>query len=365
MKTKLIEWYRIAEPVPSDETIEKRKPAIDSLIAHLQLPTSSGLLAACIAAVVRGFELGNQKEDELAAFLIGTIRQTQPAFPGERTQNELHLRATCAVALGEIISLESSSDSADAARLAASWYISAVGIRPEPSEPHLKSILKDILNASVVTLESQARLERSRRPLDLTAISEVETTELAAFWEQLEPLLTDAFTQLDNQANADREELEVLWWHYNGRSESERRPLLELSPGIIAMCCGIEVADKIKPPAPERLRQLIVQAVSAASGATEVSNLSLVDAVGQWQEQHIRQLHPTDSKVAGAAREFPVLLPLTWLCTRLRESRGASGWPQEFELRTGLPTTTNYALPQIALQIFNERLAQKTFQDYE
>jgi len=57
-----------------------------------------------------------------------------------------------------------------------------------------------------------------------------------------------------------------------------------------------------------------------------------------------------------------MLLPLSWLCLRLQESQGASGWEAELQSKTGLAADHELTPGELAAQVFLERQAQRVYQ---
>ncbi len=72
-------------------------------------------------------------------------------------------------------------------------------------------------------------------------------------------------------------------------------------------------------------------------------------------------LLPSNSTANKEVAEFPQLFPLSWLAARLRESQGQADWTKEFESKTGLKAGQSELPTALALQIFNERVAQRIY----
>jgi hypothetical protein len=71
-------------------------------------------------------------------------------------------------------------------------------------------------------------------------------------------------------------------------------------------------------------------------------------------------LIPQDG-AASLGNDYPAIFPLTWLCRRLQDSQGATGWAQEFEAKTRLDPAEKLDPNAIAVQAFRERIAQRQY----
>ena len=73
-------------------------------------------------------------------------------------------------------------------------------------------------------------------------------------------------------------------------------------------------------------------------------------------------LLPDAEHVRSFARGTGSLLPLTWLCIRLDDCQGASGWEADLQLKAGLTADRQLDPSELAAQVFAERQAQRVYQ---
>lgn len=362
MLKKMFEWYRIVNPNPDDTILEKRKLAVTELIKRLSESEDYNLLIACTSGVANGFETNFKQESEIVEAVVGLIREHQPAFPVDLSENALELRACCAIALGEILTQNENQDKVarEDAELVASLFVSAIGIRPKITQKYLRVVIQALEQISFGVLESIAQDRRQRTAINYDGLDKVPpNANIPAFWDGLRPILKSYFSLIDRQNAADREELDVLWWLYNGFSEIVNQPLIALSPAIAAICCGAEIADKVLLPPLESVRQMVLQATERGRKRSALVAVPLTEIAAEWKEKILSTLIPTNTGPQEIIKRFPPLFPLSWLCSRLQESQGSPGWSQEFKLKTGIPASQSCEPGKIAMQAFNERIAQR------
>lgn len=390
MLRRLFEWYRLVSPTPSDDLVEKRTAAVADLLEKLSGAADYDLLVACTAAATNGLETGFEQTSELVQGVIECIRNHQPAFPEDLSENALDLRACCAVAVGEVLIRDEGTASPpdNDAKLAASLIVTALGLRPRLRQRYLQSMIDELHVAALATMQRAAEAQRERQSgsskrlesvkVAATAQAAATTTaaaatatgevtaedideKLDAFWLQLMPVLQESFASIERQAAADREELEVLWWLYNGYSEELKKPLVNLKPGAAAISCGVEVADRVVVPPLGSIRQMVLQAADKNRKQADTVAKPLRELIEQWEPEISSLLMPSDGDAQQLLREYPALLPLSWLGLRLHEGGHAAGWNQEFEAKTGAPLSHPHKPAALAVQAFNERVARRLY----
>lgn len=361
MLKKTSEWWRLVKPKPDDESIQKSKLACSDLVRRLLEAKDAELFVACVSGAANGFESGFCQDSPAVQIVSECISSHHPAFITDLSESALEYRACCAIALGEILAGEEVKEKADkgSREVIASSLISALGMRSKPKERYLQVMLEELRSIAFEALERAATARRQRKETKLRNLDKLEVAgDLPAFWQNFWPNLKTCIKSLEQNAAMDREELEVLWWLYNGFSETIERPLIELAPGTAALCCGVEMANRVMAPPLDSVRQMAFQTAGKGRVGSELSARPLAQIVEDWEERIWDLLAPTESRVKGTIRNFPAPFPLSWLCMRLIDSQGASGWDQEFRLTTGLDPTHRYQPGNIAVQAFDEQIAQ-------
>lgn len=360
MLKKTYEWLRVVHPRPDNEIVEARTKAVTELLGKLDAADDEDLLGALATAAVAGFEGKFDAHSVPVATVVESIRNHQPAFPADLTENALELRITCALALGELVTRAMKKGQQANAVLAASLLIAGSGLRPEERGKHLRAATSELLAAAREAVQTRATEVRERDVFDLRPLEEYNPPgDLPTFWRQLSPILRDLFAAADKRARSDREELEVLWWFYNSYSEMLEKPLGAVPADVAALACGAEVGRRVLLPPHAGVAEMVAGAVVRDRKKPELAAKPLAKLVSGWDEAARKVLLPTVSSARQFATDFPALLPLTWLSVRLDESHGASGWEDEFGRRASIPAESEAGPGALARQAFWEQVTQR------
>jgi len=362
MLKRAFEWHRVVNPNPSDEMVEKRKASAHALLEHLTGASDYNLLFSCIAGVVNGFDSKLHQESAIVKLAVDLIRKSQPAFPEDLSENAMDVRMLCATAIGEILSLRLQNDTETDNRsaLIASLITSALAVRQPLTDKHLNAVLKELVVVSRDVSERDSLERRNREAFSFDGFNEIKTAALPAFWSSLLPEIQRCVQHLQQQADVDREELDVLWWMYTGFSVTTKCPLDDLNPGAISFCCGAELANLVVTPPTRSAREMVTRVIRDHRQKKTSSEISLKQLVADWTPELWPLLAPNDGKLKMIVQACPVLFPLSWICIRLHESQGTSVWGEELNKKTGIPEGRELSFEHWGIQVFNERIAQRT-----
>jgi GTPase-associated system-like protein len=362
MLNKTYDWLRIVYAKPDDEVVRKRQLACKDLVKRIDEAEDVNLLIQCVAGIINGFESGFTKDSEAVSTIISCIIDHQPAFTSDLSNNALELRACAMIALGEIITreVEKSEEPSDDAVLASLLLLSGAGLRPKVQERYLKITLDELIKFARTAAGQAAVAKRQRTDLDFEALGEVAAgADTTSLLKSLRPVLKELFKQLEQQAAVDREELQVLSWLHNNYAETVGKSIADLDPFEAAMCCGIEVADMVRIPPIEGIRQMVADAVVRNRKKPDLKKITLVEVIEQLSRESQGALLSVDANVRKLVQRFAPLFPMSWICLRIGDSGSPTGWEEEFQNKAGFPATENYAPEVIARQVFNERVAQR------
>src|SRR5947209_7613785 len=105
MLSKVYEWLRSADLKPDDGMVSSRTKAVEDLEERIREAKDYGLLIGSVTAAVGGCERLGEKSPVFGT-LLECVRAQQPAFPESLSENALHLRMLCCLALGELLSTD-------------------------------------------------------------------------------------------------------------------------------------------------------------------------------------------------------------------------------------------------------------------
>jgi hypothetical protein len=345
MLTRLSDFYRIVNPTPADGIITQRREAITAFLEQLAKPE---IRNACIEIAAFGFGATPSPSHTVAAqLLIAAIQVPQPSFSSDIATNALDLRVCAGVALGEYLNFDSSElDDEDAAAL----VISALATRPLPQERYLAEFVSALIAVARQSLE-RAGLARRERP-DLT-IPEVQGASGPEILKSVNSALGTLRAAVDRNLQANREELQILWWVFGEHSSTIDKPFRELDLAQRTMAAGSELAElALLPPVPRATQFLL-------SVLREDRPLTLRQLIQSCGADILRLIVERTKEIDAVLKAHPALLPLMWLCDRRIDSGFSPGWEIEFEQKTHISPDDERVASIWAAQIFNECVAAR------
>jgi len=363
MLSKVYEWLRAADLKPDDAMVTSRTKAVEDLEKKIREADNYDLLLGIVTAAVGGCErLGEQSP--AFATLLDCVRTQSPAFPSAIAENGLHLRMICCLGLGELLTSNEEQESEADELLAATMLVSGLGLKLKEAGRHLDKVFGELGNVARAKLQRQAVALRERDDLDWDDFDGLKgiAGDQPNFNQKLLKALRGLIQGLQKQHKSDREELEVMWWLYNGYSDRLGKQIKSASPLLAATAIGRELADRVAPPATVGLNELVTQAALRDRPAAQVKAKPIDRIVAELGEAGRKLLVPGAEHVRKFARETGMLLPMSWLCVRLEESQGASGWEAELLSNTALASDRELAPGELAAQFFAERQAQRVYQ---
>lgn len=331
MLTRLAEHARIVSAVPNDTFITQRTAAVKDLV---QRTLAGEVLAAFAEIALFGFpHVLSKAHSQAAQQMYEAIHAHQPSFVNDMEAMQMDLRLVASVALGELLS----SNGADPVLLyVAALLQSAMALVPAPGEVHLAKLVNNLMAVGEQALLKQCEAVRVRPSLDASAVSDA-----------------DVQTQLDaliNNLRADREELDVLWWVFGGRSARTGARFDSLPDGERAITAATELSDRMLMPPIKTASYMLTSTVP------DGEELTIIQLVGQLSKQSL-EAYMSDREQEWAPN--PALLPITWLSDRLLQSDLSPGWEHEFGKKARLAATARFPASRWASQLFVERVARK------
>lgn len=359
MKSNVFEWLRAADLKPDNEMVTTRIAAVAELDTKIR-EEGGELLLGAVAAVIGGWERSGVTSGTFDTVLACVHAQT-PAFSSAIAENGLHLRILCALGLSEL--LHSEEATADDKLLTSSLLMSGLGLKPREVGQHLNRVFDELESFSRRELQYQAVASRERTPPNWDTLNTLTTLtgDLNKFCQKLIPTIRELFDHIQNQHRIDREELEVMWWLHNGYSDRLGRAVKSATPALAATAIGVELADRIAPPATIGLLELVTQATLRDLPAADSTARPLGRIVADLGEIGRKLLAPSHDDLKDFVRRAGSLFPLTWLFMRLEESRGAIGWEAEFLAQTGVAPNRELTPGELARQAFVERQSQRVY----
>jgi hypothetical protein len=275
--SNMASYARIFKLEPDDDYVRKRQSAVDALVrvfAELNPASDAIELASSIAA---GLET-RVVPQRLADMAAKAISAASDSF----VQDGEHLQMlVCAMAAAEKLILNSavSRGSSVADFLAAALW-SALSFQPADAEPQVENLRGNLLAASVKRASAVALTSRQRVPVpEVGKLSIPESTPTGtrantAFREATAPLVA----ALRENAELDREEIDLLWWVLSEYSDTLKRPMSSFDEVARAIVAGVEGGAKLRKIPSDGHRNLLLRGISAGD---EVALGAVIDRLGE------------------------------------------------------------------------------------
>lgn len=373
MLAKTFDYLRIAEAKPSDDTVTKRKSAATELLSTLSGTDDPALLAAATAAVVVGLDTDSADESPIVAPAYEAIRKHAPATPSSWREIPLDLRACTAIALGELIAGMEKTKTRKPAALAAALTVASRGVRAPSQERYVELMLADLVSSAQSGLSALAAKNRARGEWTQSTGRKMPTAELLASPEltaaYIKTLITDSDAKVDQlrrEIALDREELDTLWWLHGGASTSfDNRPFASLPRGDAALAAAVELESASSMPPPRSCEAMLAEQLNGRGAPAANDPVPLK-----------RLLSDLDAKFRGTtlvdlgegkdlAKQFPQVLPLTWVLTRIDETQGLDTWTADAPTVVGAPLDQQRTPAQWSCLLFRERVALSLAHDFQ
>jgi hypothetical protein len=366
MLNNTLEFLRIADPEPTGEKVRNRRESAKALLDPVK--RDRDIFLPLLLGVVTGFDSAPFTQDSrVVAQLISAIKELDATLPRDLTENAVELRAVAGIVVGELLVQQAKGTPTNHGILAAQALRSALTLSPVVGDKFIRWMLDTLLRSSDEVLHAAAQFRRKRGTPALRRLAGLkEATAATDLWATVMPAVNSALREATAQAEIDREEIETLWWMFAAHSELENEAIVDLEPPAAAFCSGVELAQRaLLPPSPSSIA-MIKRAVELGRGTTTLVSISFQAAAKHWSQPMLTALSPVDGSTADAIVLYPALLPLSWACRRLRESRGAGQkLGKNFTVFTGLPASHSYPAADWGAQVFRERILQRMLADNE
>jgi hypothetical protein len=358
MLSKVYEWSRVTHPTPDDDYVAKRTVVVQTLTEKLS--ADHNLVVDCACAAAGGVIPRFAQDSDLIKALIDTIREKHPAYPAGLAENNLDLRVVCALAVGEIAerAAKGTGSPSAASQLASSIVVCGLAHRPLSVPKHMRSMMQELLEVCALALQRAAKHRRVRYSVTKHIADIKEAPEFPAFWSTAKVNFRSLVNAIEhNQAN-DREEIDTLWWAFNGVSIDTGLAFSNLPLGVAVLRSAGELARLVKIPPLPSTKLLLSRAVASGRGEDALSEQPMRDVMKDWEPISAASFLSDDSP-DDLVRNNPAIFPISWMCQRHKEN----GVPalNEFKKATGWDPTTKISPDKIAFQAFNELIAQRVY----
>ncbi|MBB5942855.1 GTPase-associated system all-helical protein GASH [Xanthomonas sp. 3307] len=349
----LADHYKAAGIIVLPEIFERRLKVFESLVDNVDPDKFPDLVRMC-------FDLSSLKQVD---WFLEAFRSEDPSFSSVDNAREF---AILAAAILRALIL---SGNAEAALIVLTSSFN--GAR----EPYITT---DVVQVALISLRnlSIADRKRARGALDTIkppAKSNVASTASGALQAQpdwavagnlIKQVAEEGHTSLrglssqvrrviqglEHQILDLRQEVDILWWHIGGYSRVLDLAFAEISPGLAAVLCGIDMADmSLTAEGPFAAQSLMQRTLSNAGiNLASSTNLKSVAEGLQVDKASLLELDVVIDK-------FPDIFPLLSALNIYFRAEGDAHWLHLYKKSVHLDPEAEVDLISLAVQAFRER----------
>ena len=285
---------------PDDDFVTKRKSAIENLRAQFLKNKPISKLMAIGSGVCQVFRESLAMPDTLATQVETAIKKYSPSFVRDDRDLEMGVCAAMAVVLSfNYNSSKKVRDGLLASDVLAVALWSAASFLPPCNAPKLEKFRLFAVEAARDRILKIGFKTRDRHNVpDLGSFDDEEIT-----CEDFKQATAPTVDALRINAALDREEIDLLWWVLNGRSEILGQQLLSLSPAACAVTTGVEIGALMRTLPTQSHRNLVLQGLDKDE---KVSLPSLLAVLGK-DRLVIAASFKDESLIEDAPLVFPLL----------------------------------------------------------
>lgn len=308
-------WVRIFAAVPEDDLVEKRTAAVKDLAGKFIKDGSvPGLLKAAndiAMAVDAKAEMPTGLADEVQT----SVRKTAAAFVAAGAELETTVCALMA-ALEVIEGGRPGNGILTKQELFALGLWSALGFQLSASAGQLEALRASLLHAAQALVLNSAHTSRERQNVPDIKAAAPDPGDGAAIATAINTATNAAVSALRNNAQLDREEIELLWWILGDWSELLQVRFSDLENRASAtLAAGLEAGAIARRVPSQAHRHLVLR--QASPPAEEVSLTDLLKGIGDDRTKLSASFNG-DALIDAYPAVFPLL-------HALRTGLGAAG----------------------------------------
>lgn len=297
----MAKYVRIFWPDPKDDDVNRRNTAVATIQAWMKALHEPGQAIDLASALANSVADGQARDAFALKVEQAIVDAGSAAFV--RNDHDLEIVVVALVSALDLVRQEPKENEGGPVDTLAAALWSALSFQPPVSQEPIELLRQEVLVAARERTMVIAERLRQRQavpeigPLTLPEAQPVGGRANSAFRKATEPLVK----ALRENAELDREELELLWWAIEDWSDSLDCRLSDLEPLVRAVVAGIDGASKLRRLPASGHRNVVLRGVSAGVTATLTA---LIAALGE------RRLTLARSINADRAGQSPTVFPL-------------------------------------------------------
>ena len=275
-------YVRIFEASPTDDYVEKRTRAINTIVTKFKKVSATDGLIELAAAISNALYDPHEISSDLAEGIGSAIKSKSSSFVVEGSSVEITMCGS--IALLKYISSSKATiglpSRADCIALAL-W--SSLTLRKPLCEPRIEALRQELITASAKLINESAESARERSEVPALIYPEViipvdESGDRSQMTKEFDRRAAATIDALSTNAALDREELDMLWWILGDWSEISCAKVSEMDEATATVVTGLELAERLRRLPATAHRHLVWRGVSDNN---KISFSKLIDHINR------------------------------------------------------------------------------------
>lgn len=294
---------RIFAAVTDDDLVEKRTAAVKDLAGKLVKDTQVTALLKAANDVALAVDAKAPSPASLAEDVQTSVRKTAKAFLAEGAELEVTVCALMA-ALEALEKAKPGTGVLTRQEVFALGLWSALGFQPPRAEPKLEELRAVTLRAAQSLVLRGGHLSRERKEVRDVSATVPDPADGATVATAIAAATNGAVAALRDNAQLDREEIDLLWWVVGDWSDLLQRRFVDATnKAAAAIAAGLEAGALVRRVPSEAHRHLVLRQASPPD--EEITMTELLKRIGDDRRDLARSFE--GETYVG---EFPAIFPL-------------------------------------------------------
>lgn len=358
MLSRVFEWSRIVHPAPEDDFVAKRTTVIGALVEMFSPSVERMMDCACIAAV--GVTARFTQETPIISEIIAAIKKEQPATAEAIGENHLNVRSCCALVVGEIAERQrKTSDSSASCDAMLAIVLAALSNKRPPTEKYLREMLGGLMEICKSAANSSAAYRHQRWSLPTYIDKIKEAADVPTFWTEAKKQFSSLVNAIEANEQVTREELDTLWWAFNGVSTGADTSFADMPAALVALDSATELSELVLMPPLPNTPFLLKRVLKTGRQSQDLEEQCLKDLLAHWDKAAAERYLTDNEDLTALVQSNPAVFPISWICSRMAEG---TSFLSDMKKVTGWDPAGKIGPDRLAFQAFQEKVAQGLYQ---
>jgi hypothetical protein len=221
-------------------------------------------------------------------------------------------------------------------------------------------MLAELMEICKNTAKSSAKYRHQRSSLPDYINNIEETEDVPAFCKEAKEQFLNLANSIEANERVTREELDTLWWAFNGTSTRTDMLFSDMPAGLVALDGATELSELVLMPPLPNTPFLLNRVLKTGRRPEDLEEQSLKDLLGHWDKVAAERNVTGDENIATLVKGNPAVFPISWVCHRMTED---NSFLSDMKKATGWDPAGKIKPDRLASQIFQEKIAQRLYEN--